>query len=91
MDNLFSTHPDTENRIAALEAMAAEFGSSGSGRPQASARPAPEPRGQAAPPSGPWGGRPAETPEPQAPEPEADNPWGRSPTGPRVRRQDPFA
>ena len=26
MDNLFSTHPDTGNRIAALEAMAAEMG-----------------------------------------------------------------
>ena len=25
MDNLFSTHPSTENRIAALEAMAGEF------------------------------------------------------------------
>ena len=32
MDNLFSTHPDTENRIAALMAMEAELGgSSGSG------------------------------------------------------------
>ena len=28
MDNLFSTHPDTENRIAALEAMAQEMGQS---------------------------------------------------------------
>jgi heat shock protein HtpX len=27
MDNLFSTHPDTANRIAALEAMAVEMGS----------------------------------------------------------------
>jgi heat shock protein HtpX len=26
MDNLFSTHPDTNNRVAALERMAAEFG-----------------------------------------------------------------
>ncbi|WP_011582729.1 MULTISPECIES: zinc metalloprotease HtpX [Chelativorans] len=26
MDNLFSTHPNTENRIAALQAMAGEFG-----------------------------------------------------------------
>ena len=31
MDNLFSTHPDTENRIAALLAMEAEFGGSASG------------------------------------------------------------
>jgi len=28
MDNLFSTHPNTENRIAALQAMAREFGTS---------------------------------------------------------------
>jgi heat shock protein HtpX len=26
MDNLFSTHPSTENRIAALQALAAEMG-----------------------------------------------------------------
>jgi len=31
MDNLFSTHPNTENRIAALMAMEAEFGGSGAG------------------------------------------------------------
>ncbi|MCB1500768.1 MAG: zinc metalloprotease HtpX [Bauldia sp.] len=31
MDNLFSTHPSTENRIAALNAMAAEFGGGFSG------------------------------------------------------------
>lgn len=31
MDNLFSTHPNTENRIAALMAMEAEFGGSGPG------------------------------------------------------------
>ncbi|TIV56319.1 MAG: protease HtpX, partial [Mesorhizobium sp.] len=31
MDNLFSTHPSTENRIAALEQMAREMG----GAPQA--------------------------------------------------------
>lgn len=29
MDNLFSTHPNTENRIAALEALAQELGQSG--------------------------------------------------------------
>jgi heat shock protein HtpX len=29
-DNLFSTHPDTQNRIAALQAMAKEMGQSGS-------------------------------------------------------------
>lgn len=33
MDNLFSTHPATENRIAALKKIAAEFGSSAPERP----------------------------------------------------------
>jgi len=48
MDNLFSTHPSTENRIAALERLAAEIGSGGYGpRPSAPAYP---PR-----PAGPWG------------------------------------
>ena len=31
MDNLFSTHPDTENRIAALQSMAREAGLTGTG------------------------------------------------------------
>jgi len=52
MDNLFSTHPATENRIAALMQLAAEMGRSG--------YPRQAPRQQAAPargsPSGPWGG-----------------------------------
>ncbi len=61
MDNLFSTHPATENRIAALEAMEGEFG----GRPAASPSPAPARRvavprvGRTGPafdrPRGPWG------------------------------------
>jgi len=42
MDNLFSTHPNTENRIAALQAMSTEMGHSA-------------PRADSA--SGPWGGR----------------------------------
>jgi heat shock protein HtpX len=46
MDNLFSTHPATENRIAALRALAQEWGA-GHGRRPAVARPAPH---------GPWGG-----------------------------------
>jgi heat shock protein HtpX len=41
MDNLFSTHPDTQNRIAALMKMQGEFGA------QAAAQPSD---------SGPWGG-----------------------------------
>jgi heat shock protein HtpX len=48
MDNLFSTHPSTENRIAALERLAAEIGSGGYGlRPTAPAYPRH--------PAGPWG------------------------------------
>jgi heat shock protein HtpX len=47
MDNLFSTHPATENRIAALEALSAEMGF---------ARSAPR-SGLSASPAGPWGRR----------------------------------
>jgi heat shock protein HtpX len=70
MDNLFSTHPDTENRIAALEAMA---GGHGAGDAATKAWPS-EPDI----PAGPWG-RATESETP-------DNPWRRSPTGPRARR-----
>jgi heat shock protein HtpX len=47
MDNLFSTHPNTENRIAALEELAREMGETSG------------PRGDApgASPSGPWSSR----------------------------------
>jgi heat shock protein HtpX len=47
MDNLFSTHPATENRIAALEQLAARMGRVGFNR-QAQSR-------YATPPHGPWG------------------------------------
>jgi heat shock protein HtpX len=59
MDNLFSTHPSMDNRIANLRAMAAEMGMTWNVRAGAaaaappSARSAP-PRGSV-PPSGPWG------------------------------------
>ncbi|MBA7482858.1 MAG: zinc metalloprotease HtpX [Bradyrhizobium icense] len=46
MDNLFATHPSTENRIAALRALAAEIGGQGGIQP----------RGRSYPPRGPWGG-----------------------------------
>jgi heat shock protein HtpX len=90
MDSLFSTHPATENRIAALQQMAQEMG-----RPDAAATPrseaAPKTTASRARPdegtaSGPWGkaegpGTAAEEPaEPAAPKP---NPWGRNPTGPK--------
>ena len=45
MDNLFSTHPSTENRIAALEQLAAQMGVTRSGRRSGLAHSA----------SGPWG------------------------------------
>lgn len=46
MDNLFATHPSTENRIAALQALAAEMGGQGGTQPG----------GRSYPPRGPWGG-----------------------------------
>lgn len=52
MDNLFSTHPSTENRIAALKQIAAERGEAPSAAPDPSQSPwsAPEQRSK-----GPWG------------------------------------
>jgi heat shock protein HtpX len=52
MDNLFSTHPATENRIAALQELAAEMGQGGFGGP-ASVAPAGGPWNMGA--RGPWG------------------------------------
>ncbi|HKU07899.1 MAG TPA: zinc metalloprotease HtpX [Bradyrhizobium sp.] len=46
MDNLFATHPSTANRIAALQALAAEIGGQ-DGMPMG---------GRSYPPRGPWGG-----------------------------------
>lgn len=60
MDNLFSTHPNTENRIAALSAMAQEFGirstlgtSGANAAPQNNTQPS-GPWGQSNEPKGPW-------------------------------------
>jgi len=60
MDNLFSTHPNTQNRITALERLAAELGPGASRVPQRSSTyrsPAPGPWGGTASdrPRGPWG------------------------------------
>jgi heat shock protein HtpX len=61
MDNLFSTHPSTENRIAALQAMeGASAGRTAASRPTASAPRVAVPRvGRTGPafdrPRGPWG------------------------------------
>ena len=76
MDNLFSTHPDTENRIAALQEMAREgMGGGGMSSRDVNIRPsAPRdtaPRGE----GGPWG-----SPKPSEPD---SGPWGRNPTGPK--------
>jgi heat shock protein HtpX len=51
-DNLFATHPSTENRIAALQALAAEMGQSGAASFGAAPR---QPTAPAA--GGPWGTR----------------------------------
>ncbi|RWP38041.1 zinc metalloprotease HtpX [Mesorhizobium sp.] len=77
MDSLFSTHPSTDNRIAALQAMAQDMagGASASTRQQTPMpRQADEQR-----PSGPWekAEQPAEPTRPKS------NPWGRNPTGPK--------
>ena len=62
MDNLFSTHPDTGNRIAALQRMATEFGQASTGPVRAAnavrkSRSVPNSgwgRGGSQPPKGPW-------------------------------------
>ncbi|WP_137933097.1 zinc metalloprotease HtpX [Mesorhizobium comanense] len=84
MDSLFSTHPSTENRIAALQAMARQMGGGGSQGTQSRA-PAPteteEPQS-----AGPWG-KPAAPQQPVEPAEPKSNPWGRNPTGPKGRWQ----
>jgi heat shock protein HtpX len=54
MDNLFSTHPSTENRIVALNELAREMGSFGSTRGAYTPRPAGSPWGDAGTSRGPW-------------------------------------
>jgi heat shock protein HtpX len=55
MDNLFSTHPATENRIAALEELAREIGGRGYGSMRPAARPVASGPWNTARPRGPWG------------------------------------
>jgi len=70
MDNLFSTHPATENRVAALQALAGEWRGHSGGPPGGYAAPPPAGR------PGSWGsGRPGAAPA--APAPSASGPWGR--------------
>jgi heat shock protein HtpX len=85
MDNLFSTHPSTENRIAALQEMARAMGSTAPANRREASPPPVEPEEL---PAGPWGKRPEPAPPPQ-PKP---NPWGRNPTGPRnAGRRGPWS
>jgi heat shock protein HtpX len=55
VDNLFATHPSTENRIAALQRLAAELGTGGAAPPSAARYPSRGPWGGASSPRGPWG------------------------------------
>lgn len=94
MDNLFSTHPATENRIAALEELEHEWSRQAPpaqpeprSAPRAPERPAETPHsqpGQQAD-SGPWGGasKPAE--------PRSSGPWGRNPSGPKSKPKGPWS
>ncbi|CDX45171.1 Protease HtpX homolog [Mesorhizobium sp. SOD10] len=85
MDNLFSTHPSTENRIAALQEMARAMGGTAPANRRQASPPPVEPEEL---PAGPWGKRPEPAPPPQ-PKP---NPWGRNPTGPRnAGRRGPWS
>jgi heat shock protein HtpX len=86
MDNLFSTHPATENRIAALEQIATEMRAAPATRtPDATRTPS------VAAQEGPWGDRP-EQPTPASPPAEPkSNPWGRNPTGPRSGGRGPWS
>ena len=89
MDNLFSTHPDTDNRIAALQAMESEFSARGTMARQAPRAQAEAQQSPAAPTEqGPWGGRAADEPT-SRPEAPKSNPWGRNPTGPRTGSRGP--
>ncbi|MEI9404627.1 zinc metalloprotease HtpX [Mesorhizobium argentiipisi] len=88
MDNLFSTHPSTENRIAALQEMARAMGGAApAGRREAS----PPPIQPEEPSAGPWG-KPADPVREAEPPPPKPNHWGRNPTGPRnVRSKGPWS
>jgi heat shock protein HtpX len=55
MDNLFSTHPSTENRVAALMQLAQEMGSGGAPTARRSSVPASGPWSGGGTPRGPWG------------------------------------
>jgi heat shock protein HtpX len=83
MDSLFSTHPNTDNRIAALQAMARDMAVGGASAPSRPQAPMPDQAGEQQP-SGPWE-KTAQQPEqpPAQPARPKSNPWGRNPTGPK--------
>ncbi|WP_295811081.1 zinc metalloprotease HtpX [uncultured Nitratireductor sp.] len=80
MDNLFSTHPDTNNRIAALQAMAGEMRAA----PAQPAAPQDDPVPEDGTNHGPWGARPdkSSSRHPEKPEPGTSGQrWGRDADG----------
>ena len=78
MDNLFSTHPATENRIAALEQLAGEMGESGpTGQSSFASR---SHYAGATPPGGPWGSQGQDSRSR-----DSQGPWGSG-----VRRNSPW-
>jgi heat shock protein HtpX len=78
MDNLFSTHPNTENRIAALEAMASRAGNGTDTRHNEAAASLSSPVAPAT--GGPW-----ERAQGQG------TPWRRSPSGPKGLTKGPWS
>ena len=82
MDNLFSTHPNTENRIAALQALATQMGQAREAGETAFPEAAPSRRHGQPDASGPWGsGSEPQADEQEQSEASKSNPWGRNPSG----------
>jgi len=86
MDSLFSTHPNVENRIAALEELARQTGEAEMRPTARQAGSVGTGRSDGAQNAGPWGGNQIDEPEPRSEE-RKSGPWGRNPTGPRGRWQ----
>ncbi|MBL8582433.1 MAG: zinc metalloprotease HtpX [Rhizobiaceae bacterium] len=100
MDSLFSTHPNTDNRIAALQRMATEFEASAPQQPQPQpqqvprtqpqpprtgrAPQAPAPESDPSPPAGPWDERASSPAQPQTT-------WGERKSAPAAPAGEPPA
>jgi len=88
MDNLFSTHPNVENRIAALQEMARSGTFARDADGAAARREGPPPaqpdrgpwRESSTPAAGPWGTPVSTETEAEPPSP-SPGPWGRNPRG----------